>query len=146
MKAIADELGIHHGETTKDRMFTFTEVECLGACVNAPMVQINDDFYEDLTPEKTTTLLKALRDAAEKTGASGMAAGLAGDSGKEGEDADGSGFMIGEQRRTYQAQGVTLPSPGPFSGRKTCENLKGLTNLTGEPWGNEMLRKDGALD
>ena len=33
------------GETTKDKLFTLTEVECLGACVNAPMVQINDDFY-----------------------------------------------------------------------------------------------------
>jgi len=33
------------GETTKDKLFTLSEVECLGACVNAPMVQINDDFY-----------------------------------------------------------------------------------------------------
>ena len=38
------------GETTEDGLFTLTEVECLGACVNAPMVQINDDYYEDLTP------------------------------------------------------------------------------------------------
>ena len=33
------------GETTKDKLFTLSDVECLGACVNAPMVQINDDFY-----------------------------------------------------------------------------------------------------
>ena len=33
-------------------MFSWTEVECLGACVNAPMVQINDDYYEDLTPNR----------------------------------------------------------------------------------------------
>jgi len=46
-----DKLGIDIGETTKDGQFTLTEVECLGACVNAPMAQINDDFYEDLTPE-----------------------------------------------------------------------------------------------
>lgn len=38
-------IGIHVGETTKDKLFTLNEVECLGACVNAPMVQINDDFY-----------------------------------------------------------------------------------------------------
>lgn len=38
-------LDIHVGETTKDKLFTLSEVECLGACVNAPMVQINDDFY-----------------------------------------------------------------------------------------------------
>ena len=42
-------------------MFTFLEVECLGACVNAPMVQINDDYYEDLTPETTRKLLDGLK-------------------------------------------------------------------------------------
>ena len=40
--------GCSLGETTKDKKFTFVEVECLGACCNAPMVQINDDYYEDL--------------------------------------------------------------------------------------------------
>merc|ERR1711939_973451 len=79
MKAIEEELKIHHGETTEDKLFTFTEVECLGACANAPMVQINDDYYEDLTPETTRSLLRALKDAAEKTGAGGMAPGLPGD-------------------------------------------------------------------
>ena len=51
VKSCHDKLGISVGETTADGKFTVTEVECLGACVNAPMVQINDDFYEDLTPE-----------------------------------------------------------------------------------------------
>jgi NADH dehydrogenase (ubiquinone) flavoprotein 2 len=45
LEAIQNKLNIHVGETTKDKLFTLTEVECLGACVNAPMVQINDDFY-----------------------------------------------------------------------------------------------------
>ena len=58
MKACKSELGIGHGETTKDGKFTVMEVECLGACVNAPMVQINDDYYEDLTKENMTALLK----------------------------------------------------------------------------------------
>ena len=40
--------GCNLGETTNDKKFTFVEVECLGACCNAPMVQINDDYYEDL--------------------------------------------------------------------------------------------------
>lgn len=40
--------GIGPGETTPDKMFTLTEVECLGACVNAPMVQINDNYYVSL--------------------------------------------------------------------------------------------------
>ncbi|KIW03099.1 NADH-ubiquinone oxidoreductase 24 kDa subunit, mitochondrial [Verruconis gallopava] len=69
MKAIEDHLGIHPGQTTKDGLFTFTEVECLGACANAPMVQINDDYYEDLTYDTTVSLLKALQHAAEVTGA-----------------------------------------------------------------------------
>ena len=45
---------------TKDGMFSWTEVECLGACVNAPMVQINYDYYEDLTPESFTRILNDL--------------------------------------------------------------------------------------
>ena len=50
-KTCRDKLGIGNGETTADGKFTIVEVECLGACVNAPMVQINDDYYEDLSPE-----------------------------------------------------------------------------------------------
>ncbi len=50
------KLGITDGETSKDGMFTMMEVECLGACVNAPMVQVNDDYYEDLTSENFTQL------------------------------------------------------------------------------------------
>lgn len=146
MKAIEEKLGIHHGQTTEDGLFTLTEVECLGACVNAPMVQINDDYYEDLTPETTKSLLQALQEAAEKTGASGMAAGMAGDAGKgDHQGKGGSGTEIKDQGRSYSAQGVKLPSPGPFSGRKSCEPLAGPTSLTSEPWGNEKLRKDGAF-
>jgi NADH dehydrogenase (ubiquinone) flavoprotein 2 len=64
VKTIEESLGIKAGQTTKDGLFTFIEVECLGACVNAPMVQINDDYYEDLTPETTRSLLTALRESA----------------------------------------------------------------------------------
>ncbi|CAG7846686.1 NADH dehydrogenase [ubiquinone] flavoprotein 2, mitochondrial; AltName: Full=NADH dehydrogenase subunit II; AltName: Full=NADH-ubiquinone oxidoreductase 24 kDa subunit; Flags: Precursor [Serendipita indica DSM 11827] len=49
--------GIHVGDTTKDGKFTLVEVECLGACSNAPMMAVNDDFYEDLTPETTKKVL-----------------------------------------------------------------------------------------
>jgi NADH-quinone oxidoreductase subunit E len=52
--------GMKKGGTTPDGLFTLTEVECLGACANAPMVQINDDNYEDLTFESTTRVLEAL--------------------------------------------------------------------------------------
>ncbi|PAV63943.1 hypothetical protein WR25_18776 [Diploscapter pachys] len=56
-QAIEKKLGIHAGETTKDGLFTLAEVECLGACVNAPMVQINDDYYEDLTVKDVDEIL-----------------------------------------------------------------------------------------
>ncbi len=59
--AIEKNLGIHMGESTKDGMFSTMEVECLGACANAPMIQINDDFYEDLTEETTVALLESLK-------------------------------------------------------------------------------------
>jgi NADH-quinone oxidoreductase subunit E len=52
--------GLKKGHTTADGLFTLTEVECLGACANAPMVQINDDNYEDLTFESMTAILVAL--------------------------------------------------------------------------------------
>ena len=52
--------GLSKGGTTADGLFTLTEVECLGACANAPMVQINDDNFEDLTFETTTAVLEAL--------------------------------------------------------------------------------------
>jgi len=52
--------GLKKGHTTADGLFTLNEVECLGACANAPMVQINDDNYEDLTFETTTAVLDAL--------------------------------------------------------------------------------------
>ncbi|KAK0668971.1 thioredoxin-like [2Fe-2S] ferredoxin-domain-containing protein [Cercophora samala] len=104
VKAIKEHLGIKQGETTPDGLFTFIEVECLGACVNAPMVQINDEYYEDLTPETTKQLLTALKESLN-------------DAGK-------------------------APKPGPVSGRDTCENSAGLTNLTSEPWGVETTRSD----
>jgi NADH-quinone oxidoreductase E subunit len=54
------KLGIDLGETTKDGVFSLIEVECLGACANAPMIQINDDFYEDLDSNSMAKLLSDL--------------------------------------------------------------------------------------
>ncbi|KAK0614202.1 thioredoxin-like [2Fe-2S] ferredoxin-domain-containing protein [Immersiella caudata] len=107
VKTIKKELGIKQGETTPDGLFTFIEVECLGACVNAPMVQINDDYYEDLTPETTKALLTALKESVTDVSKAGK-----------------------------------VPAPGPLSGRDTCENSAGLTNLTSEPWGIDKTRED----
>ena len=52
--------GLAKGRTTADGLFTLTEVECLGACANAPMVQINDDNFEDLTYDRMEAILEAL--------------------------------------------------------------------------------------
>jgi NADH-quinone oxidoreductase E subunit len=54
------KLGIAPGHTGADEKFTLVEVECLGACVNAPILQVNDDFYEDLDGASTEALLDAL--------------------------------------------------------------------------------------
>ncbi len=54
--------GLVKGATTPDGLFTLTEVECLGACANAPMVQVNDDNFEDLTYDSMSALLEALAD------------------------------------------------------------------------------------
>lgn len=54
-----EKLGIGFGEVTADGRFSLHEVECLGACVNAPVVQIDDDYYEDLDAASTAALLDA---------------------------------------------------------------------------------------
>jgi NADH-quinone oxidoreductase subunit E len=61
-QAVKDFAHIEKGETSADGLLTLVEVECLGACANAPMVQINDDYYEDLTAENMTRLLQDLKD------------------------------------------------------------------------------------
>ncbi|XP_030781878.1 NADH dehydrogenase [ubiquinone] flavoprotein 2, mitochondrial isoform X3 [Rhinopithecus roxellana] len=61
LEAIQKKLGIKVGETTPDKLFTLIEVECLGACVNAPMVQINDNYYEDLTPKDIEEIIDELK-------------------------------------------------------------------------------------
>lgn len=102
------------------------------------MVQINDDFYEDLTPESTVTLLDALKATAKDLPAHGGTGAITGmdKNVKSGE------ALTKETSKVYDKGGVKVPSPGPMSERKTCENSKGLTNLTSKPWGTEVFRKD----
>lgn len=103
------------------------------------MVQINDDFYEDLTPESTVKLLEALA-----TSATDIANTEGGKGAITGNDKKvKAGSEVGEDAgRIYNKGGVEVPSPGPMSGRKTCENLKGLTNLTSEPWSKEVFKPE----
>ncbi|KAI9769536.1 MAG: NADH:ubiquinone oxidoreductase 24 [Geoglossum simile] len=131
MKAVESHLGIHPGETTPDKLFTFSEVECLGACVNGPMIQINDDYYEDLTPETTISLLEALKASTEQAAPD-----------QKGTLTDPDKVVKDGSDASKTARGAKVPSPGPLSGRKTCENLNGLTSLTSPMWGPEVTRED----
>jgi len=65
IKDCKEKLGIEMDQTTLDGTFTLKEVECLGACVNAPVVQINDDFAEDLTSENFLEILEDLKSGKE---------------------------------------------------------------------------------
>ena len=64
MRAIKDRYDISSGETSACGRFSLLEVECLGACVNAPILQVNDDFYEDLDYQSTSELLESLESGA----------------------------------------------------------------------------------
>lgn len=108
VQAIKENLGIKQGETTADGLFTFIEVECLGACVNAPMIQINDDYYEDLTPETVKSLLTALKESA--TDASGKT------------PAPAAGPLSG-RKSCENSQGITSLKGEPWSTETTRSDL-----------------------
>ena len=57
---LKERLGIAMGETTPDGRYTLLEVECLGSCGTSPVIQINEDYYEELTPEKVDRILDSL--------------------------------------------------------------------------------------
>lgn len=65
---LQEKLGISMGETTPDKIFTLISVECLGGCSAAPMMQVNQTYYEDLTRGKIDKILADLRADAEKDG------------------------------------------------------------------------------
>ncbi len=69
VEACKEKISETESELSKDKSCSWTEVECLGACVNAPMMQINDDYYEDLNKEKTLEILdKILKGETPKPG------------------------------------------------------------------------------
>jgi NADH-quinone oxidoreductase subunit E len=61
LRACHDAAHVQVGGTSADGLFTLTEVECLGACVNAPVLQVDDDYYEDLDYDRTVALIEALK-------------------------------------------------------------------------------------
>ena len=64
-KACKEMISPDQNTLSKDGLFSWTQVECLGACVNAPLVQINDDYYEDLTYDTTKNILQSLMEGVE---------------------------------------------------------------------------------
>src|SRR5581483_8817231 len=58
---LTKKLGIQPGQTTEDGRFTLSEVECLASCGTAPMMQVNDDYYENLTEEKIEQILECMK-------------------------------------------------------------------------------------
>lgn len=65
---LEERLGIRVGETTPDGLFTLREVECLGACLGAPMMQVGDRYYENLTKDRVDGILAALREGGDDVG------------------------------------------------------------------------------
>jgi NADH-quinone oxidoreductase E subunit len=63
VRAIEERLGIGLGQTTADGDFTLDEVECLASCGTAPMMQVNEDYHENLTPQATVELIDRLKHA-----------------------------------------------------------------------------------
>ena len=88
MRCIKDRYGISSSETSECGRFTLLEVECLGACVNAPILQVNDDFYEDLDYASTGALLDSLEADAP------LAVGSV--TGRSGSEADGGATTLRE--------------------------------------------------
>ena len=86
MRCIKDRYGIASGQTSDCRRFSLLEVECLGACVNAPILQVNDDFYEDLDYETTGALLDSLEADAQIPAGSVV--------GRSGSEASGGGTTL----------------------------------------------------
>jgi NADH:ubiquinone oxidoreductase subunit E len=60
-KVIEKKLGLKSGETTPDGLFSYQEVECLASCHTAPCLQVNDDYYENLTATKVEGLIEELK-------------------------------------------------------------------------------------
>jgi NADH dehydrogenase (ubiquinone) flavoprotein 2 len=108
VKACRDTLGIEMGETTRDGMFTLREVECLGACANAPMVQIDSHdaselFYEDLTYDSTRELLLTLK--------RGEKPNVGSQTGRKGSEPLGGGITLTEDPVSLHASAPKAKAP-----------------------------------
>lgn len=95
VRCIKDKLDISSGQTSECGRFTMLEVECLGACVNAPILQVNDDFYEDLDYQSTAELIEAL--AADTPPPIGSVIG------RQGSEAESGATTLAKEKKTAKA-------------------------------------------
>jgi len=112
-QACKKKLGIKVGETTADEQFTLVEVECLGACANAPMVQINDYYYEDLTPDSLCEIIDEL--------ASGKKPKVGSQIGRQGASPKGDVHMVMQPAPVKLTKAKAKPKPR--SNSKTTAKL-----------------------
>jgi NADH-quinone oxidoreductase subunit E len=112
IKAVCQEK-IHHDphHLSEDGLFSWEEVECLGACANAPVVQMYKDVYEDLTPEGFKKIIEAFEDGKLPKG----------------------GSQIGRQASAPQGQRTTLTDPALFDGSGLGAWKKRFAEATGGP-------------
>lgn len=114
-ETLKKHLGVEYGQTTEDGMFTLSGMECMGACVNAPMIAVADysngvegfryDYYEDLTPEDTVKIVEALRKGKQpKVGSQYR------------RDAEAAGAVVNGKWVAKAASSAVLQGtpPGPF--------------------------------
>jgi NADH-quinone oxidoreductase E subunit len=117
MRYFREKLGVGNLETTADGTFSYEEVECLAACDRAPCMQVNLEFFHDLTPEKIDAMLAAMRAGAFDVAPSAQSA------------APGPNWRVGQDpvKRSPGAQGVASPNDpggiGDASGRRMLERL-----------------------
>lgn len=95
VRCIKDKLDISSGQTSECGRFTMLEVECLGACVNAPILQVNDDFYEDLDYQSTAALIEAL--AADTPPSVGSVIG------RQGSESEAGATTLVKEKKTAKA-------------------------------------------
>jgi NADH-quinone oxidoreductase E subunit len=96
MRALKDTTGCGNRQTSPDGAFTVLEVECLGACVNAPMLQLGDDFYEDLDYERTCALVESLR--------AGQVLPMGSQTGRAGSEPDGGATTLVQRKIALSTQ------------------------------------------
>ena len=130
LKVIKDKTGASPGHTSEDGQFTVVEVECLGACVNAPMVQINDDYFEDLDIRRIGELIDTL--------ARGETPKIGSQIGRKGSQAlSGPTSLLGSQAAEPAPKKRPAKAKSNGADSKSAGSGKGKTDAEGEDGASE---------